>query len=83
MNRIRVRNTKTLTKTMATELKTTMMLALAQMLKKSRIVVTFEDEANNMQLDKEDTQQSNLGSISVCGQLRTYPSPNPTVTPTY
>ena len=41
---------------MASELKTIMMLTLAQMLKNSRIVANFEEEANNIQLDKEDTQ---------------------------
>ena len=33
-----------------------------QVLEKSRIVANFEDEANSKQLDKEDTQRSNLYS---------------------
>jgi len=40
---------------MAIELRTAMMLTHAQMLKKVRIALNFEDDTNKMQLDKEDT----------------------------
>ena len=41
------------------------------------LVITFP------QTSWRELKYASLGSISVSGQLRTYPSPNPTVTLTY
>jgi len=60
MNHARVQSTKTDAKNCDTETNTSDVEKI-----KNRRKQTFEDEANNMQLDKEDTQRSNLNSKNI------------------